>query len=334
MSRRRNTDGVAEHIYGAHLHGAAARFNNNPANNRKNLIQRMYMRLLTELATNRFKWNGLPDSVDVRYMELNLFYHALSVFYWDEEYLRFMALQGGQAGNVNMMQNPTHFYVVGLGEFQSKRLSAVNTVMETVTIRNGLPDRDFITMPPQCVPIWSNYLRVPDLDIVMIYASKLAEIDRTIEINLQSARRNKVLTVSENTQLSLTNLNRQLDEGQGAVQVAQGVMDMVQALDLGVHPDTIEKLSIVKSRLWSECMTYLGINNANQDKKERLVASEVQANDDQVESTKAINLNSRRAAAKRINNLYGLNITVEYNVDAEAQANSVVNDARPVTEDE
>jgi hypothetical protein len=59
-------------------------------------------------------------------------------------------------------------------------------------------------------------------------------------------------------------------------------------------------------------MGLLGINNANQDKKERLVAAEVGANDEQVQATRNIALNARQQAAERINKLYGLSVEVDF----------------------
>src|SRR5699024_8940304 len=77
--------------------------------------------------------------------------------------------------------------------------------------------------------------------------------------------------------------------------------EMLSALDLGVEPDSIEKLHILRTRIWNECMGLLGIDNANQDKKERLVADEVDANSDKVALSRAVNLKSRQNAAEQIN---------------------------------
>lgn len=304
MSRNRGRDSVSAEYYGKHLYGDSARFANNPSRNRLALHERMYMRILSELAMNRFKWIGMPKEIDIRFLESNLFYRALAVFFFDPDLGKYMALQGGAAGPHNMYNNPTQFYVVG-NQYAGKRLNAVNRIVNEV---EELSD---------CVPIWSNYLRVPDLDIVMIYASKLANIDITIEINMRNARRSRVLAVDDNTQLSIENLNRQLDEGAPSVRVsnAMNLAGAVTALDLGVHPDNIEKLHITKVRLWNECMGLLGIDYANQDKKERLVASEVTANEEQIDTMKAVNLNSRRMAADAIFDRFKIPLEVQYNTD-------------------
>lgn len=262
--------------------------------NRVTLIERMYMRILSELATNRFKWTGLPETVDIRYLETTLFSNALSVFYEDKDY-GFLALRASAAAGLNMVNNPLAFMVYG-NQFINKTISAKN-----------------------CVPIWANYLRMPDLDIVTVYAHKFAQLDITIEINSANARQSKVLISPENLTLSTQNINRQYVEGNNNIQVSGIVGDMafMTAVDLGINPDSIEKLHILKARLWNECMGLLGIDNANQDKKERLVADEIDANQDQTSMMRFVNLNARRTAADLIKKKYGHDVKVEYYTDAQ-----------------
>ncbi len=316
MSRNKRANGVDE-IYENHL---GRGFKNNTTDNRIALMERMYIRILTELASNRFKWKGLPKSVDVRFMELTLFKTGLSVFYFDKRYNKYFALRGGGTNWNNMLDNPVGFSVVG-SNFVGMNISALKETENA----------------SKAIPIWSNYLRMPDLDIVYIYANKLAQLDRTIEINSLNARQTKVLVATENQKLSVTNFNRQVDEGQNAIFVKGALQDMsiIQALDLGIDPDSLEKLHILRKGLWNECMGLLGIDNGNQDKKERLVASEVEANDDQTSMMRYVNLNARRKAIEEINEYFNTNgysldeISVEYYTDEERQARSGIDTNSP-----
>jgi hypothetical protein len=86
-------------------------------------------------------------------------------------------------------------------------------------------------------------------------------------------------------------------------------------------PIVFDKLQIEKNHIWNECMTSLGINNANMDKRERLVDDEVQANNEQIEMFAQCMLKAREDACKRINELFGTNISVEFR-----------NDLKPTTE--
>ena len=59
-------------------------------------------------------------------------------------------------------------------------------------------------------------------------------------------------------------------------------------------------------------MTFLGINNANMDKRERLVDDEVQANNEQIEMSAQVMLKNRERACELINDLFDTNISVEF----------------------
>jgi hypothetical protein len=87
--------------------------------------------------------------------------------------------------------------------------------------------------------------------------------------------------------------------------------DAFQVLNTPV-PFVADKLLAYKHNLWNEAMTFLGIGNAKQDKKERLVADEVAANDEQIESSREVMLKARQIACEQINRKFGLNITVDY----------------------
>ena len=294
MSRKR--DHVEEYLYGP--------FRGNAPRDRKALYETMFMRTLTEFATNRFKWAGLPEEIDKRFLELELFRHALVVFYYDNDnYDRYLALRGSGAGKWNMYDNPTTFTVTG-NTMVNRRLQAGR----------------------ECVPIWANTLRVPDWDLVLLQSTKLAEIERTIEINLQAMRKPFLFAVDEHERQSFVNLWRQVQEGQPAIfgteTLSGSLDDKVKLFNMGIDKDIVLNLQISKSKIWNETMTYLGIDNANQDKRERLVADEVAANDAQIHAARNAALNARQYACEQINKKYGLNVSCEWNEDAALMSNT------------
>lgn len=301
-------DLVMNNIYDVHLNGGRRR--NNPAMNQQAMTERMYVRVLTELCANRFEWQGLPDSVDVRFLELNLIWRGIAVFYKDTNSDQFFAVQGAGSGATNFLDEPTSFTVIA-PDMQTTRLRAVPAYDVTPS---GEPGQ---RLDQECVPIYCNYMREPDLDIIHLYAVKLAKLDRSIEIAADNMRKNKVIAASENERASAMAALRQIEEGQNAILVqaetGAAMISNMQVLDLGMDPLTLPNLMIARSKLWNECMGLLGINNANQDKKERLVAAEVGANDEQVEATRRIALNARQQAAKAISTLWPeLTVTVDY----------------------
>jgi hypothetical protein len=318
--------GGADEIYTNHLYGN--RYNYSPSINREASIVRLLERNMTELAVNRFKWEGLPDSIDPRFLELCLFFNALAVVYWDKDYDKLLAVRGTGTGFVNMLDNPVSFSVIGPGslikpttdtapaQFHNKIISAYSPAAHS-----ELSDDE---KKLKCIPIWANYLRSPEIDIVKIYATRLATIDRTLEINSKNSRRNKILKGGANLQLSMVNFARGMDQGDELIQVTGPMQDMefIEAIDLGVDSESFDKLSLLRTRIWNEAMTLLGIDAANQDKKERLVVAEVGANDGQTDSMRFVSLNARRQACDMINEVFAADLEEEVTVDFVVEVNA------------
>lgn len=293
MSRRKSSDaGILTRIgYGQSLTGSP--YYNNPASNQVAAVEALYLRRFTELRVNSFTWTGIPENIPQRFLEMTLNNNALSVFFYDDHYQKYLALPGGSNGYLDMHDEPTAYQVTANNAYRGRVISAKD-----------------------CVPIWANRTRHPDNDVMLWYARRLAEVETTVDINIKSARMSRVLAVSENMRLSGENFVRQIDEGNPVIKVDESFMNdgVLTALDMGVNPDNILSVQMVKNRLYNDCMTFLGVNNSNQDKKERLVSDEVDANSEQVLLNRAIALGARKEAAKAINQRFPeLNITVDWN---------------------
>ena len=285
--------------------GLGARMNYSPTVMGTVQYEQVYRRVLSELAISRFKWTGLPKTVDERFMETMLHYQGLVVFYWDTDYDRYLALRGSGAGEWNMYDNPTSFIVTGNRQV-NRSLSA-----------------------KQCVPIWSNYLREPDVLITNMYAHRLAEAERTIDINMLNERHPWVVSVNANERLSLVNAFRNVQEGAPVIWGTENftpdaLEKKINTFNVGQDREATLNMMTVRMRLWNDCMTLLGIQNTNSDKRERMVVDEVNANDGQVKAARNVALMVRQEAANQINRMYpGLNVQVDWNEESQVIAPSL-----------
>ena len=80
-------------------------------------------------------------------------------------------------------------------------------------------------------------------------------------------------------------------------------------------PFVADKLYTLKTQIWNEALTYLGISNINVQKKERLVTDEVTRNQGGVIASRYSRLEARREACKKINELFNLDIWCDYRED-------------------
>lgn len=277
---------------------------NNKSRNLTMEYERFYINFLTEVACNRFKWDGLPDEIDERFLETQLF-HTGVVLYWHEskKYDKDVVTRCGQMGPLNIYDRPTFYQAIaGTGEFQLNE----NLVEWDYGMEKG--DND-------CIPIWANYMRTAEIANVVSWANQLAEIDVTIRIATKNARQSRLVSVGDSQRLSAQNIMKQIDEGvpviYGTEEMSQ-VTDNIQTIDLESHPQKLVNLLVARSKIWNNIMTFMGVKNSNQEKKERLVEAEVSANDEQTDLVRQMHLNARQQAADLISKRFDLKVTVDY----------------------
>ena len=89
-------------------------------------------------------------------------------------------------------------------------------------------------------------------------------------------------------------------------------INAIKAISTGA-PYVSDKLYELKREYWNEALTYLGIANVQTNKKERLITDEVNRTMGGVFASRLSRLNERQEACKKINEMFGLDISVEFN---------------------
>ena len=145
-----------------------------------------------------------------------------------------------------------------------------------------------------------------------LYARMLWMCERTVYTNVAQQKTPRIVKCSEKQRLSLMNLFAQVD-GFMPVVWADKDLDLsgVEVLDTA-SPYVADKVQIVKHQIWNEALTYLGIENTNTDKKERLITGEVMSNMGDVEAQRFTRLNSRKQFCKEVNEMFGLDIDCDF----------------------
>ena len=249
-----------------------------------------YYTRLKEYAINTFQWINLPDTVDARYMELILCERGKVCFFQDE-LVGFMALSVNEYGNLNVYNYPTEHGIYAVNGYNKNR-----TIEDSVVIYN-------------------NYLRLPTVLTLSLYAERLSKIQRTIDVNIGACKTPYIIVATENQRLALENAFNQIDENKPALFFTNEMnLDNIKALDLKT-PYVSDKLTLLKHDVWNEAMTFLGIENSNTDKKERMITDEVNSNDGQIEASRFNMLDARLEACEKINKMFGLNISCKFRND-------------------
>lgn len=249
-----------------------------------------YLYRLKEYALNTFEWLNLPSTVDARFIELALFEEGKVCFFKDK-LIGYLALKVNESGLQNIYN-----------ERSTKRIYANNGFNRVRTLENS-------------VVIYNNYLRMPTFTTVNLYAIRLARVTRSIDLNIEAQKTPILITCPENQKLALENVYKQYQGNAPVIYTdSEFNLDSVNVLKTDA-PYVADKLTLYKHDLWNEAMTFLGIDNSNQDKKERLVSDEVGANDEQIEQARFNMLDARKEACHKINEMFGLNIDVKFRND-------------------
>lgn len=272
---------------------ARGRFKRNEAMARTGMNFNIYWRTLRMLAMARFKWEGLPDTVDERYVEMTLHKDGLVVFSLDPHFQIFTALAGTPSGDRDIYNRPLSYY-----------LNANSKINRHVKSRD-------------CVPIWANDMHEPDNDVVTAYAARLSEIDRTIDINLANTRNPLILAVEPSEMLTAQNFQRQLVEGQPVIYTiktngSESIAEKVVTIPNQVHPQVVTENLAARRAIWNDAMMMLGIQAAPPGKKERMVADEANSLDGQTMAFRGMALSQREQACEKINGKYGLDVSVSW----------------------
>lgn len=273
-----------------------------------NATFRQYYNRLTELSISMFEWKNLPDTVDPRYLELTLFTDGQAVFFKDEE-IGFLALQNAKGGKFNVYRIPVN-----------RRAYAVNGYQKDLT------DKDSVI-------IFNNYLHSNSRLDVEMFSRRLWNLDRAIDVNANAQKTPVLIQCDETQRLTMLNLYKKYDGNEPFIFGDKNLNpNAIKTLKTDA-PYVADKLYQLKTQIWNEALTYLGISNINITKKERLITDEVTRNQGGTIASRYSRLEARRDACREINKMFGLDIWCDYREDYQALSGEVLTDGDDVTEE-
>nr|DAP78445.1 MAG TPA: upper collar protein [Caudoviricetes sp.] len=256
-----------------------------------NYTYTQYFDRLTELAISMFEWKNVPDTIDPRYLELTLFEKGCAVYFNDEE-IGDLCLSCINSGNFDVYGNPV----------LRRAYSSYNNYQKLLKYNNS-------------VIIWNNYLRTNSIMQIKMYASRLYNLDRIIDVNANAQKTPVLVQASEKQRLIMLNLYKEF-EGNAPFIFGDKNIDINALKVLQTQaPYVADKIYELKTQIWNEALTYLGISNVSVQKKERMVSDEVTRNLGGTFASRYSRLESRRQAVEKINSMFGTNIEVNYRED-------------------
>lgn len=252
-----------------------------------------YLDRLRMLATSLFTWKGLDEIAGTgasRFLEQSLYDEGRACFVKDDE-LGYLALKVNPSDKLNVYNLPVRVMAWSIGYKKQFDFDDV-------------------------VYIMNNELQKPTIETMSLFASRLYETERTIDINLIAHKTPILIEGDTKTILTLKNVYMQYS-GNTPFIFGNKQFDISNKLNVlkTDAPYLIDKLDVHKHQIFNDALTVLGIDNANTDKKERLITNEVESNEQLINYYLNCWYKTRKKACDQINEKFGLNVSIELNQD-------------------
>lgn len=249
------------------------------------------------ISMNAFEWGNLGDDLESRHVEKILFENGCAGYFRAKD-MDYMCLPVRASGKVNVNGDPTGYIAHGVG------------------FQQYVPAEDIVI-------IENNLLRIPTHDFVTFYVNKLAEIERTMDVNVKACKTPIVFACDDKDVLTFKNIFQKVDGNVPALFADRNLnMDSIQVFDTKAKFMGIELRDLAHA-IEGDLLTFLGQNNVSVEKKERLITDEANSNNQLIESFFELQKESRERACQQINEKFGLNVTVKARRPAQPVQKSV-----------
>ena len=241
------------------------------------------------LAINRFTWENLPYGLTSEQLELLLISKGQLMFFKDN-LNGFLILPCYPTTDINVYGLATEY-----------RVNAENGKYDnTVNIDDG-------------VIIKNNPLAVADIPTLEVFAKRIDDVEMTQDVNLFQQCMPKIVLADEDSKLTAKNIIDKIKKFKFVIFGKSTLVNNIKTSDVldTSSPYLLDKLQQQKIDLKNELLTYLGINNNNNVKKERMIVDEVNANNEYTSINLDLMFDLRKRACDEINSKFGFNIKVE-----------------------
>lgn len=243
---------------------------------------------MLNIAISSIEWLNMPPEIDIRYLEETLCIKGQALFFQDEIAKKYVALNTTTGGRFSIYNIPLFrkaFVANGYNVNRNKK----NSVL-----------------------IFNNYTRTPIYDKLYDYAYRIYNAQRAADTNINAQKTPVLLVCTESEKLTMENLYKEYSGNAPVIKGYKGLdKDNFGVLKTDA-PYIADKLLDYTDRIWNECLTFLGVVNSVEAKRERQSMEEIDILQGKVYANRIPRLAMRKQACEEINRMFGLNIDVRF----------------------
>lgn len=253
-----------------------------------------YLERLKQVAISQFEWLNLPSSMNAQFLERCLYEFGKASLLKTKDY-GFINAKAVGSSDLNIYMLPS-----------SINCFSTDSLNEERKLYNGFLDEE-TSEYDYCVLVKNNQDMIPTEPTLRLFAWRLYEAERTCDTNIKAQKTPVLIVGDESLKLAMKNLFEKYEGNEPVIYADKKQLgtDTLRALKTDA-PFIADKVMEYKKEIWNEALTFLGINNINVEKRERLVKEEANANNELVNLNLQNRLLVRKEACKQFNELFNL----------------------------
>lgn len=276
-----------------------------------------YLERMKKICLSMFEWENLPPSMNARFLEMCLYYNGQAALLYDNEY-GYMNTMAADGGYINIYGLPTQIMCYSYRFNQRRDLYTVDVGGEK---------------GEECILVMNNFERIPTSATVTLFAYRLAEAQRTADVNIKAQRTPLLITTDQKQYFTLKKMYEEFDGNTPAIFADKNTItpDALKSLKTDA-PFIVNDIMEYKREIWNEFLTFIGVSNLS-EKRERLISREVDSNNELINLNLQALLIPRQEACRQFNEKYGLMGDRAINVRVRSDLYNVIKQFDSITDD-
>lgn len=276
-----------------------------------------YLDRMRKICLSMFEWVNLPESMNARFLEQCLYYQGQAALLYDKDY-GFLNTMASDGGYINIYGLPTEIMCYSYRFNQRRGLYTSETGEEK---------------DKECILVLNNYDRVPTSYTISLFAYRLAEAQRTADVNIKAQRTPILITTDQKQYFTLKKMYEEYDGNTPAIFADKNLItpDALKSIKTDA-PMIIQDIMDYKREIWNEFLTFMGISNLS-EKRERMISNEIDSNNELVNLNLQALLIPRKDACRQFNEKYGLMGEKAIDVKVRSDLYNIVKQFESVTDD-
>lgn len=255
-----------------------------------------YYKRLRLLALSMFEWSGLPKSMSARFLEHCLYWYGKAAVVNDDT-LGVINVKCTGDNTINIYGDPISYHCFSTGY-----------------------DKSF--MADDMVLVRNNLEMIPTDTSIQLFAKRLYEAETTIEVNVKAQKTPILILCDKQEQLGMTNVYNQYNGNMPVIYGSKNFDPNSFTVLTTDAPFVADKVQLYKRDVWSEALSFLGINNVAYEKKAQINNDETNVNNGMIQLCAETMLLGRQQACKDMREKYNIDASVKMRSDWSEVLNS------------